>query len=253
MELNYQYNIYDHPLISEKYFFPEYAYLEDPYVIKSQGNILACYYQQKEHATYTIVHFHGNAEVCADYVNSPLNALPCNILYVEYPGFGSSSKARPKLLTMLKDIHAIVDSLDIPTEKLIFFGRSVGSIYAINAAANYPNAAGLIIESGIAHVLERILYRVSPEEMGVSRYAMQHYAYLYFNHYTKLQYFQGKTLILHTKHDTVVDVNNAKQLYQWAKEPKSLHIFEEGDHNSILPLNKKDYLAIVEKFIHTLK
>ena len=109
----------------------------------------------------------------------------------------------------------------------------MGSIYAVNAAACYPNAAGLVVESGVSDVLERIILRVFPEEIGVSWYAMEHYARLYFKQQTKLQYFKGKTLILHTQHDSVVDVSHARQLYTWANEPKTLHIFKQGNHNSI--------------------
>lgn len=81
---------------------------------------------------------------------------------------------------------------------------------------------------------------------------MLHYARLYFNHPSKLQYFQGKTLILHTQHDSLIDVSNAKQLYNWAKEPKSLHIFEKGNHNTILSINKKIYLEYLTRFIENL-
>ena len=252
MIINYKYNIFDHPLISERYFFPRYVSFNNPYLIKSQGNILACYYKKEENATHTIVHFHGNSEVSADYIHSPLNSLPCNILYVEYAGFGASSKVRPKLLSMLKDIDAIIATLNLPVDKLIFFGRSIGSIYAINAAACYPNAAGLIIESGIGDIVEQELFCISPDELNVPWYAMMHYKNLYFNHPSKLQYFQGKTLILHAQHDSIVNIDNARLLYSWAQKPKSLHIFKRGDHNNILEVNKKEYLAIVSKFIRDL-
>ena len=55
-----------------------------------------------------------------------------------------------------------------PASELIFFGRSVGSIFAIEAASRFPDAAGLVLESGIADVLERLLLRVQPEELGVT-------------------------------------------------------------------------------------
>ena len=128
----------------------------------------------------------------------------------------------------------------------------MGSIYAVNAAACYPNAAGLVVESGVSDVLERIILRVFPEEIGVSWYAMEHYARLYFNQQTKLQCFKGKTLILHSQHDSVVDVSHARQLYTWANELKTLHIFKQANHNSILSVNQKAYLDIVVKFLEDL-
>jgi hypothetical protein len=39
---------------------------------------------------------------------------------------------------MLEDVRLIVEACKIPSEKIIFFGRSLGSLYALHEASLYP-------------------------------------------------------------------------------------------------------------------
>ena len=73
---------------------------------------------------------------------------------------------------MLDDVELIVRASGVPPERIIFFGRSLGSLYALHGAARYPRAAGLIIESGLADPLERILVRIEPRQLGTSLIAL---------------------------------------------------------------------------------
>jgi hypothetical protein len=41
-------------------------------------------------------------------------------------------------------------------------------------------------------------------------------------------------------------------LHAWAGGPKSLVVFERGDHNSILMVNFETYMRELEKFVHSL-
>jgi pimeloyl-ACP methyl ester carboxylesterase len=152
---------------------------------------------------------------------------------------------------MLDDVAIIIESLGQPKENIILFGRSIGSIYALHGASLYPDTiGGLIIESGIADVRERILMRVTPKEIGVAQEQFDAECHKYFDHKSKLQSFHGKTLIMHTRHDTIVDVENTRELYEWANQPKRLNLFDHGGHNSILELNTKEYLNMVDSFVY---
>jgi pimeloyl-ACP methyl ester carboxylesterase len=83
-------------------------------------------------------------------------------LFGEYRGYGGS----PALVSMLDDALAIVDATGVPPARIVLYGRSVGSIYPLHAAA-HRRVAGLIIESGIADVGEGL--GVRPEEIGSTR------------------------------------------------------------------------------------
>ena len=246
-------SILDHDLISESFFFPQYKTFENVHYIESEGNQLACHYINKYSDSKTIVHFHGNGETVSNYVSSPLNTLKYNILYVEYRGYGLSEGSQPSLISMLKDVKNVINSLNIEHKNIILFGRSLGSIYAIHAASIFLHIDCLILESAISHVLPRILLRVWPEEVDASEDEFRKESIKYLDNQKKLKTFQGKTLILHTKHDHIVNVNNAQSLFYWANKPKTKHIFEAGDHNNIMNVNLKKYLQLIDDFIQDHK
>jgi fermentation-respiration switch protein FrsA (DUF1100 family) len=74
----------------------------------------------------------------------------------------------------------------------------------------------------------------------------------HFDYGTKLSGFQGRTLVLHTRHDELVHVRHAEMLYAVAPEPKTLHIFDQGGHNDIFYRNGPVYMRLVETFLATL-
>ncbi len=247
-------SILNHPLVSERYFFPRRADLPEPFWVECGQVRLACYAHQKHAGAKTIVHFHGNGEVVSDYLYDfvpLLDRLGYNVFLAEYRGYGMSS-GKPELVTMLADAERIIEATGLPPEQMILFGRSVGSIYAIHAASRFPDIAGLIIESGIANPLERLVIRIEPQELGVTYEQLQAAVAQDLDHRQKLAVYQGATLILHTRYDGLVDVSHAEQLYGWAAEPKTLKIFEQGDHNSILYTNLREYFELVQAFIQSL-
>ncbi len=221
--------------------------------VSVDGANLACASVKGGHRL-TLLHFHGNGEIVDDYLPgfpTMMDAIGLNTFLAEYRGYGGSTGV-PLLGTMLSDVRAIVEAAG-PPETLIVFGRSIGSIYAIEAARRYPNIAGLVLESGIADVLERILLRVSPEELGSSMDAMQAEFSERFDHKTKLGGFHGPTLVLHAEHDHLVNKSHAQNNAEWAAGPTKLVILPRGDHNSIFAENHDRYLTELASFVGALK
>lgn len=240
----------DHHLISERYFFPRRGALPEPFWVDSGDVRLACYYKEINPTAKTVVHFHGNGEIVDDYLGDfveIINRMGCNCFLVEFRGYGLSSGV-PMLGTMLDDVKACVDALGQPDQNLIFFGRSVGSLFAVEAAANYPDAAGLVLESGVADVLERILLRVHPEEMGIDLETLSSEVRHHFNQEEKIGRFRGPVLVMHTQNDGLVDVSHGERLYQWAMGPKRLEVFPQGTHNDIMYVNARKYFGLLSEF-----
>lgn len=244
--------ILDHPIIAERYFYPRAAPLSDPYWIEAaDGSRLACAYQAVNPEAPTVVYFHGNGEVVADYVpDFPawMAQAGYNLLLAEYRGYGMST-GTPALAGMLNDVPAILTQLGIPDRKLVLFGRSIGSLYALHGVFTHPQIAGLILESGVAGISERFFMRVRPDELGTSKDHIIELLKQHFDYAEKLRGFQGKTLILHTRFDELVPVHHAEALYAAAPQPKQLHIFERGGHNDIFYYNRQAYMQLVETFI----
>ena len=65
--------------------------------------------------------------------------------------------------------------------------------------------------------------------------------------------FGGPVLIMHTRNDDLVSVSHAEQLYAWANGEKQLLLFERGDHNTILDVNREAYFTAVGGFIRTIR
>lgn len=246
-------DILNHRLIRERYFFPRRVPLKGATCVECAGARLACYYLASPHQTKTLVHFHGNGEVVADYVSDyaqSLAALGVNVFLAEYRGYGGST-GEPALGRMLDDIEPIFEAIGCAQEQVIVYGRSVGSIYAIEMAARYPKIAGLVLESGISDILERLLLRVRPTELGVDLATLNAAVSERLDHTRKLGNYQGPLLVMHAADDDLVDPSHAHK--NWAAagcsaDQKALHLFQHGGHNGLMSKNWPEYLDILGQF-----
>jgi hypothetical protein len=248
-------SILDHPTISERYFFPRRDRVASPFVVEVDGARLACAFRKVAPDAPTVVHFHGNGEVVGDWdgdLASWLGSLGWNVLLAEYRGYGMST-GDPQLGKMLDDVERIVEASGVPPDRIVFFGRSVGSLFAVHAASRFPRAAGLILESGIADVRERLALRVEPAELGVTPEAFEAAVRERLDQRAKIRAFRGPALIMHTRRDGLVDVSHAEQLAAAAGGPVTLRVFERGDHNSILAVNEAEYRKAVATFLASVR
>jgi pimeloyl-ACP methyl ester carboxylesterase len=243
----------DHPLISRRVFFPRPSNLEPTCPVEVGEAHLACYAFRRHPQGAMILHFHGNGELAAEYAAGSAEFFLClgiNVCFAEYRGYGAST-GTPSLGAMLGDGEQIVRALGVPAERLVVFGRSLGSVYAIELARRLPRIAGLILESGIADLLE--CWPVADSDLergGVTREELRHEMATHFDHRAKLQHYSGSLLVLHTAHDQLLDRSHAERLHAWGGgSDKRLVIFPSGNHNSILGANYLEYLREVAELL----
>jgi hypothetical protein len=244
-------SLLDNPILGSRYFFPRVAHVAYPFTVSTEAGNLLCSYRHDHPGSATVIHFHGNGEVVADWEDElaeELDRRGFNCLLAEYRGYGRSDGS-PALAAMLDDVAAIVDACGEPKGNVVLFGRSLGSIYAIHGAATIPGIAGLILESGIADVAERILPRVEPRELKTDKEGLLREVKRFFDHEAKLKKWSGPTLVMHSLCDGLVDVSHGKRLTQWAGDNSELRIFPKGNHNSIYFENHAEYLDLVERFL----
>lgn len=248
-------NILDHPIISERYFFPRKASIPAPFWVDCDGARLGCSYHETDAEALTLVHFHGNGEIVSDYLEGfpeLIARMGCNCFLAEFRGYGSST-GTPQLGKMLLDVQPTIDALGKPPEKLVLFGRSVGSLFATKALENFPQVAGLVLESAIANPLERLLLRVHPGELATSQKSLEEAVEEQINIRKALHSFPGPVLIMHTRHDGLIDVNHAEQLAAWCQGPVHLEIFPQGNHNDIMFRNGPRYFSLLNQFLAGIK
>jgi len=244
-------DLLNEPVIAQRYFFPRPNAAPNPFMVDCGDAALACCYARPWPNALTVIHFHGNGETAADYLGPYLDAvtaLGVNCLLAEYRGYGGST-GEPALGKMLDDVARIVEATGQPPERIAMFGRSVGSIFAIHGASLYPELAGLIVESGVADVLERLLMRVHPDELPGGAPALRAAVSARLDHRAKLSGYRGPFLAMHARGDSLVDVSHAERAHAWAAGPKSLRIFERGDHNTIISANQPAYFETIGEFL----
>jgi dienelactone hydrolase len=249
-------SLLDHPLLASRYFFPRRAPLKGAFLVPTTDGSaqLACYRSAPYEDALTVLHFHGNAEIVSDYVPGVaqvVNAFGVNIVFAEYRGYGASTGA-PSLGAMLDDAEVVFQAVGAPAHRIVAFGRSLGSLFAVDVAARHPDIAGLVIESGIADPLDATIARVSAEDLGASADALAAEVAAHFDQKAKLAKYRGPVLVLHTAQDMLVPRSHGERLAAWAGAPaedKELVIFEQGDHGTIYPANRDSYMAHLTTFL----
>jgi fermentation-respiration switch protein FrsA (DUF1100 family) len=249
-------SILDHAALSSRYFFPRRAQLEHPfYVDTADGERLACFRATPHPGAPTVVYFHGNGEVVSDMLPAFatwMEAAGCNLVLAEYRGYGMSTGS-PGLVAQLDDVGAILAAVDVPDERLVLFGRSLGSLYAIEGVRRRPSAAALVLESGIFDVGERVRMRVSAADLGTTEEALAAELAKHFDPARSLAHFQGRTLVLHTRDDAIVDVSHGERLFDAAREPKTRALFDTGGHNDIFGQNRAGYIRAVGELLGAVR
>jgi pimeloyl-ACP methyl ester carboxylesterase len=237
--------------ITKRFLFPREKHFETPFQISTEFNKLSCFRQINHPGKKMLVVFHASNEVVADYLDSfahEIDQMGYNLFIAEYPGY-SLSTGNPNLINIIEDIPYIIKNCGIHTNELVVFGRSLGTAYAVNAIGLFPNIRGIIIESGIADFYERLNRRVSPEDIDTTDEVLKAEVLGFFNIERFLKQFNGSTLIMHTNEDRIINVRHAQQNYEWANEPKTLKLFDDGGHSDIQDCNRVEYFKAIKELM----
>jgi pimeloyl-ACP methyl ester carboxylesterase len=117
----------------------------------------------------TIIYFHGNAGNCGSrllYYAEMFNALECNLLAVEYRGYGdcAGSPSEKGLQSDAREaINCIRTRTDIDQNKVFIFGRSLGGAVGIYLASQlavptstHRQVRGIIIENSFLSIADMV-------------------------------------------------------------------------------------------------
>lgn len=120
--------------------------------LKSRDGVqISAVYLPNPQATYTILFSHGNAEDLGTlaFELEDVRAMGFSVLAYDYHGYGTSS-GKPSEQNAYEDHEAAYDYLtqvlQVPADRIIAHGRSLGGAMAIDLASRKP-VGGLIVES----------------------------------------------------------------------------------------------------------
>ena len=200
----------------------------------------------------TILFFHGNGEIVADYNDfGPLyTKMGINFLPADYRGYGRSS-GRPTITAMMRDAHLIFDyALKWLKERrytgpLIVMGRSLGSASALELSANYSDDIdGLIIESGFAYARPLLML------LGIDMKAMGIREEDGFRNRDKIAGFSKPTLIIHGEYDQLLPLSEGKALFEASTAvDKRLLVIKGATHNDIFLRGMKEYMEAAKELV----
>jgi pimeloyl-ACP methyl ester carboxylesterase len=226
---------------------------EDLLIPVEEGVAVGARFHAAGEGAPTILFFHGNGEIVADYddLGPVFTAAGANFLPVDYRGYGRSS-GRPTITSMMRDCHRVCDFVKRwlgerrCTGPIVAAGRSLGSASALELAATYghPEIAGLVVESGFA--------RVSPllHVLGIDTEALGFREDQGFRNVDKIREFNGPTLVIHGELDYLIPVANAHALFEACGAPdKRLLLLAGADHNSVFLYGLADYQEAVGELI----
>jgi alpha-beta hydrolase superfamily lysophospholipase len=96
--------------------------------------------------------------------------------------------------------------------------------------------------------------RIPYLDLGIDKHLVENEVLRDFDQCAKMQSLRCPALIMHTREDGLVHVDNAQRLAQWAGDKlDALLIFEQGDHNSIQWINQSAYRQELGRFIAQVK
>ena len=205
----------------------------------------------------TILLFHGNGEIAADYQYISHLFLECNVnlAVVDFRGYGFSS-GEPYFTSLISDAMPIYEALKHwmtemnYLDSLFVQGRSLGSVCAAEIGALNPSKlSGVIFESGFASIYNMMtkLFRVSSPFLTID--SLKEYS-----NDTRVQSFKVPTLIIHGTTDWVIPYSESQLLYKNLPNSveKKLVLIDGAGHNNILSF-KQDYFLPLSDFVQENK
>ncbi|MCK9375831.1 MAG: lysophospholipase [Syntrophobacterales bacterium] len=204
----------------------------------------------------TILFFHGNGEIVADYDElAPFHQrLGVNFLPVDYRGYGRST-GEPTVTAMMQDCHRIFAYVreNLPEMgyrgPLLVMGRSLGSASALELIAAYPERlAGLIIESGFAYAGPLL------QLLGVNLETIEFQETAGFRNVDKIRAYTGPTLIIHAEHDHIIPLSDGQALFDaCGAADKTFLKIPQADHNDVLLQGFAAYMAAIKNLVNKIR
>ncbi len=205
----------------------------------------------------TILLFHGNGEIAADYQYFLNFFFKCdaNLAVVDFRGYGFSS-GEPFYTSLIIDALPIYNAFynwmieNSLRNSLFVQGRSLGSICASEIGSHNPESLhGIIFESGFASLYDMMtrLFRVSGSEITpdfLSQYSND----------TRIKKFKKPVLVIHGTVDWIIPYYQGKLIYENIPKgvEKNLVSIEGAGHNTIFSF-EDEYITPLKEFINKFK
>ncbi|MEW6419687.1 MAG: alpha/beta hydrolase [Nitrospirota bacterium] len=209
------------------------------------GVTISAWYIPARHERGVVLFCHGNAGNISHRLDSIriFHDLKLSVLIFDYRGYGKSEDSPTEEGTYLDAESAwdyLVNSKHISPEKIILFGRSLGSAIAAEIALNHK-AGALIVESGFTSIPDfgRRFFPYLPVRL-IARY---HYSTI-----DKVNKIDIPKLFIHSPQDEIIPFEHGMSLFEKASKPKEF-LQIKGSHNEGFLISGRVYIEGLDEFI----
>ncbi|MFT5123134.1 MAG: alpha-beta hydrolase superfamily lysophospholipase [Verrucomicrobiales bacterium] len=209
------------------------------------GRQISAIMKEQPGARYTILFSHGNAEDIGDLESLlvDLRDAGFSVFAYDYHGYGTS-EGRPSASHTYMDIRAaylyLTETLQIPEESIILYGRSLGCGPTIEwASTHHPGA--VILESPFLSA-----YRV------ITRIPL--FPFDKYKNVKKIAKVSSPVLLIYGENDEVVPPSHSKALFaKTTAQPKQLLEIKGVGHNDLHALAGREAIEGIVRFIKELE
>lgn len=209
------------------------------------GVRLSAWWVPARRARGVLLFFHGNAGNISHRLESIglFHRLDLSVLIVDYRGYGRSD-GQPSEAGTFRDAAAawthLVDTREIPPDRIVIFGRSLGAAVAAHLARTVSPAA-LILESGFT----------SAPDAAASAYPFLPARWLTRFSYHTRDYVSGvrcPVLVMHSRNDEIIPFAHGRAIHEAAPQPKRF-LALSGGHNTSHLESEKRYRRTLDGFL----
>lgn len=177
---------------------------------------------------------------------SYMRDLGLNLMAFDYRGFGASD-GTPSEAGLYADAQASYEYLrtvlNVPANRIVIFGHSLGSGVAIELGKRVPSA-GVIVEGAYTTVpsVGQSVYPWLPVDLIMTNR---------FASIEKVSSIHVPKLFIHSPEDDVIPFSFGQELYRAAADPKQF-VSVKGGHMDAFQVDRAKYFGAIREFIAPL-
>jgi pimeloyl-ACP methyl ester carboxylesterase len=225
-----EYFIFRPEVLKEDYVFDFRRPLEEHWIEgKRGGKIHALWRKTGPEARGVVLYFHGNAGSLKrwGHLYQYFERHQFDLFIIDYRGYGKS-RGKRRMPLMYDDAERVYHYVraHYPPEKILLYGRSLGSAFALEVAAKYP-ARLLVLETPFSS-MEDLFYAYFP---FLPRIFPFHFRFQNRANLAKVPY---PVYVFHGTDDWVVPYRVAHRLIPYLKDTDRFVTVVGAGHNDLL-------------------
>jgi pimeloyl-ACP methyl ester carboxylesterase len=223
---------------------------EDLRLMAEDGVSLHAWYLPVKDARFAVLLCHGNGGNISHRLDRAMlmqRYLGTDVLLFDYRGYGQSDAA-PDEQGIYRDSRAayrfLTEEKEVPTERVILFGESLGAAVAVELATEVASAA-LVLEAPFSSIPDMAREVIPFFPLG--RFIRNRY-----ENEEKIPSIRVPLLVIHGERDRTVPFEQGRRVFEAAPEPKRFHAISGAGHNDTYIIGGEEYWQVWKEFLNEL-